>query len=212
MHYKEAILVAGRTLMEKSLTIGTWGNISCRDPEKGHIYITPSGMPYPSLEHQDIVVLDVNGTLVEGERVPSSECPLHLAIYQKRKDVQAVIHTHPIYSGAFGVVEEGIPPVTEDFVQLVGSAVNCARYALPGTRELAEECVQALGENNGVLLTNHGTVCVGCSLDAAFMVCDVVEKTAQIVLLSRLLGRPRVIPEEDIAAMQAWVQNGYGQK
>ncbi len=209
--FKQMIIDAGIEMCKKSLTVGTWGNISCRDSETGNIYVTPSGMDYDKLELDDIVVFDKDGERIEGERNPSIEAILHISIYQNRDDVNAVVHTHPTYSTVFGLVEKPIPPITEDFVQIVGKSADCAEYALPGTEELAQNTVDALADKNAVLLKNHGTVCVGPDMAFAFKICDVVEKAAYIYLLSKNLGEPRFIPDDDIKAMQEFVKNDYGQ-
>ncbi|HBE79366.1 MAG TPA: class II aldolase [Firmicutes bacterium] len=210
---KQNLINAGKELCQKNLTIGTWGNISCRDPKTGYIYVTPSGMDYAIIQEEDIVVFDKDGKKVEGFRNPSIEYRLHILIYQHRPDVNAVIHTHPTYSTVFAVIEESIPPINEDFVQIVGASVDCADYALPGTEELAINVVKTLRERNAVLLKSHGTVCTGPDLPFAFKVCDAVEKTAYIGILGRSIGgKLRIIPEADILAMQEFVRTKYGQR
>ncbi len=211
MNYKKVIVEAGRKLCERSLTVGTWGNISCRDPEKGLIYLTPSGMNYDQISEEDIVVFNKQGEVVQGTRKPSIEKDLHLKIYENRNDVQAVLHTHSVYSSVFAVTAEEIPPVSEDFVQIVGDRVECADYALPGTEELAENAVEELDSRNAVLLVNHGAVAVGSDMDTAFKVSDVLEKTARIYIYSKSIGEAQIIPDEDIEAMQDFAKNSYGQ-
>lgn len=209
--FKQILLNAGKELCCKNLTIGTWGNISCRDPQTGNIYITPSGMDYSIIQEEDIVLFNAAGERIEGFRKPSIEYRFHILIYQKRPDVNAVIHTHPIYSTVFAVIEESIPPINEDFVQIVGDSVDCADYALPGTEELAVNTVKGLKDHNAVLLKNHGTVCVGPDMAFAFKISDAVEKAAYISILSRSIGKQRIIPEADIRAMQEFARNKYGQ-
>jgi len=206
------VVDAGKEMIRRGLTVGTWGNVSVRDPETGYVYLTPSGMNYDRLECDDIVVFDREGNWVEGERRPSIEKSLHISIYRNRPDVNAVLHTHPVYSTVFCVIEQDMPPVTEEFVQIIGEKVCVADYALPGTELLAQNAVRALGHRNAVLLKSHGSVCVGPDLDSALKVCDVLEKSAHILLMSIVIGTPRVIPPEDIAAMQEFVKTQYGQK
>lgn len=210
-NWKEIVVKAGLDMEKRSLTVGTWGNVSCRDPETGRVYISPSGMDYKKIEAEDIVVFDQEGERVEGERTPSIEFPMHFQIYQAREDVNAVVHTHSIFSSAFAITETDIPPVSEDFVQIVGETVKCSDYDLPGTEELGKNVVEALGDRNAVLLTNHGALYVGSDMDAAYKVCDVVEKTARMYLLSKSLGEARLISSEDIKVMQEFAANEYGQ-
>mgnify|MGYP000906030749 FL=1 len=203
---------AGRSMLRRGLTVGTWGNVSVRDAETGNIYITPSGMNYDTCCCDDMVVYDADGNPVKGDRAPSIEKNLHISVYRARRDVNAVVHTHPLYSTVFAVTGESIPPITDDFVQSVGKTVSCAEYALPGTEALAENAVRALGSSNAVILTSHGTVCVGPSLESAMKVVDVVEKTAAIAIFAKLFGSVREIPDHDIAAMQEFVRTKYGQR
>jgi L-fuculose-phosphate aldolase len=209
--FKKAIVEGGKYLLNLGLTVGTWGNLSVRDPETGLIYIKPSGMPYPEITEDDIVVMDSKFKVVEGHRKPSIEYNFHIAIMNSRKDVNAVIHTHPIYSSVFGVLREDIPGISEDFVQIVGDKIINCEYALPGTPELATYVVKGLGSNNAVIIPNHGTVCVGADFAAAIKIIFVVEKSAQIYLLARSIGTPQLISPSDIKAMQDFARNYYGQ-
>lgn len=209
---KEIIVETGITMLEEGLTVGTWGNFSLRDPETNLIYITPSGMPYKSLRPEDVVVLDTDANRVKSERVPSVEHPTHLAIYKARADVNAVIHTHPIYTTVLGVNHMELPAISEDFAQIVGYKMSCSEYALPGTKELGQNVVKGLGKENGVLLPNHGTIVVGADMPSALTICHVVEKSAQIYILAKSIGTPHIIPDDDIAAMQDYVRNQYGQR
>ena len=193
------------------LTVGTWGNISLRVDETLFL-ITPSGMKYGLLTTQDMVLMDMNGEIIEGNRKPSIENGLHRMIYSARPDVQAIVHTHPKSSIAFSVARKDIPPVTEELVQIIGEGVRCASYALPGTEDLAKNAVEALGDRNAALLANHGAVCVGESIEKAFLVAEVLEKSAQAILYATLIGAPHVLPHEDCVAMRNFVTHSYGQR
>ncbi len=201
----------GKKMLTSGLVAGTWGNISALVRQEGVMVITPSGMDYANLQPSDIVVLDLQGKILEGDRKPSSEAPLHLAIYQARHDVAGVVHTHSEVATAFAVVREPILPVVEDAAMLVGGAVAVAEYALPGTEELAQHVVAALGDRYAVLMANHGLVGVGRHVDEAFTVCQVVEKSAKIYAWARNLGKPMIIPEQDVLALSQVYRNSYGQ-
>jgi L-fuculose-phosphate aldolase len=209
---KRLIVDTGRELYKQNLTIGTWGNISVLDSETGLVYIKPSGMDYNEIDLEDIMVIDKKGKIVEGFRKPSIEMPMHLFIYNARKDVKAIIHYHPIYSSVLAVTGFSLPGICEDFVQIVGEKVLCAKYALPGSEELAKNAVVSLGNRNAVFLLNHGTLCVGRDIKEAMKVCYVVEKTAHIYILSKNIGKCRVIPEEDIKVMQDLAKNSSGKQ
>ncbi|MBE3113250.1 MAG: class II aldolase/adducin family protein, partial [Actinobacteria bacterium] len=159
--FKKLIVDSGRELYKQNLTLGTWGNISVLDSETGLVYIKPSGMDYNEINPEDIIVVDKKGNTIEGLRKPSIEMPMHLSIYNARKDVGAIVHYHPVYSSVLAVTGFNLPGICEDFVQIVGEKVLCAKYALPGSDELAENAVASLGNRNAVFLLNHGTLCVG---------------------------------------------------
>jgi len=208
-NYKKIIVETGKELYKKNLTIGTWGNISVLDPETGLIYIKPSAMDYNEINLEDIIVVNRKGEVIEGVRKPSIETPMHLAVYNNREDVGAVVHYHSIYSSVLAVTGLSLPGICEDFVQIVGDKIICSKYALPGSKELAINAVVGLGNRNAVFLTNHGTLCVGKDMKEAMKVSYVVEKTAQIYILSKNVGKCKIIPEEDIKKMQDFSKNVY---
>ncbi|ABO50579.1 L-fuculose 1-phosphate aldolase [Desulforamulus reducens MI-1] len=208
---RETVARLGRKMLESGLVAGTWGNISCRLEAENVVVITPSGMDYANLQPSDMVVLDLDGRVIEGYRKPSSEAPLHLAIYRARKDVLGIVHTHSEVATAFGVLREPIEPVVEDAAMLVGGPVEVARYALPGTEELAQNVVKALGERYAVLMANHGLVGVGRRVEEAFTVCQVVEKCARIYAWAKSLGKPVVIPDQDVSELSRIYRSSYGQ-
>jgi len=206
---KNDILQTGFKLVDKNLVAGTWGNISARTACNRLIAITPSGRDYRELQSDDIVLVDYNGKVIEGRLVPSSELPLHSAIYQARSDVKAIVHTHSVFASACAVARKPIPPIIEDLVQLAGGAIEVAAYALPGTKELADNAVQALGSRNAVLLANHGVIGCGQSLTEAFTACELVEKAAQIFIYANQLGGAVVLSEEDVACMHTFYLEQY---
>jgi L-fuculose-phosphate aldolase len=187
---KKTIVETGRYMVEQSLTLGTWGNVSLRDPETGLIYITPSGIPYLEIRVEDIVVLNSAQEVVDGFRVPSVERGMHISVYNGME----------------------LPGMSEDFVQIVADKIICSEYALPGTPELARNVVKALGDRNAVLLPNHGTLCAGEDMKRAVLISQVVEKTAHIYIMALSIGTPRLIADEHIKAMQYYARHIYGQR
>lgn len=214
MNYKKLIIESGIKMLNSGMTVETWGNISARDPETNKVYLTPSGMDYSTLEESDVVVCDLEGNILEGERKPTIEKDLHLKIYQTRSDANAIIHTHPIFSTVFSCMGEDIPLITDEAAQALGDVCRRADYALPGTIELAENCVKALGESsNSCLLQSHGAVCVGSDMKTAFKVARVLEMTAEILYRIRACGgTPIPISKENIDYMIDFMKNKYGQK
>lgn len=211
---KQTIVDTGVEMIEKGITVGTWGNISVRDPETGLIYISPSGMDYTRTKPRHVVVMTGDLEIVDGDAEPSIEKHMHACVYRERADIHAVIHTHPTYSTVFGVAETALPAVSEDFVQIVGDEVLIAEpYRLPGTEELGETAVKWLGSRNAVLLPGHGALVVGKDMKTALKVSVVLEKNAQIYLYARLLGgEVRTFTKEEIEAMQSFAKNHYGKK
>ena len=209
--YRKLIVDAGMRMLHSGLTVETWGNISARDPETHLIYLTPSAMRYDVISEDDIVVAKLDGTVLESRRKPTIEKDLHLGIYRARPDINAIVHTHPIYSQVFAVLREDIPPVIDEAAQIIGGAVRCAAYALPGSMELAKNCVEAIGEKGySCLLANHGAVCVGVDMDNAFRVASVLEMTAHIYQLARAIGKPVVLGDDLVRIMHDFAYNRYG--
>ena len=213
-NWKREVINGGIRMLEEGITIGTWGNVTIRDPETGYVYLSPSGMPYKTLTEDDIVVVLLDGSRVEGTRRPTIETEMHLAIYRARPECNAVIHTHPIYSTAFSAMGEDIPLMLDEAAQVLGDTVRTADYALPGTQELADNCVKALGDKAmACLLKSHGAVCLGKDLEQAFGNSTVLEATAQVYSIIRSMGGQfQPISPENIAFMQEFVKTGYGQR
>ena len=209
---RKKVVEKGIEMLSTNLTVGTWGNISSRVPGEDYIAITPTGMRYDTLVPEDIVVLDLRGNTISGTRKPSIEVPLHLAIYNAREDVQAIVHTHSAYATAMAVARREIPGSVEDLVQIVGGNVRVNEYALPGTEQLGINTVKAMEGRNAVLLANHGMLGAGRNLEEAFRVCQVVEKSAQVTILAQLMGGVVELTQDDINGMRNFYLQGYGQK
>lgn len=199
----------GRLLLEKKLAAGTWGNISVRQ-SKEEFLITPSGHPYETLLDEDICqVALTDGAQTGGRLTPSSEAPLHRAIYQARPDVGAIVHTHSLYASACAVAGKDIPPIIEDLIQLAGGVIHVADYALPGTEALAAAAVNALDDRQAVLLANHGAVACGETLTEALMIAEVLEKAAQIYILAEQLGGAHLLSDADVQCMRSFYLQSY---
>ncbi|OAT81286.1 class II aldolase/adducin family protein [Desulfotomaculum copahuensis] len=209
--YKEQVYKTGARMAASGLVTGTWGNLSARVTGENLVVITPSGLPYAGLQARDMVVMNLEGRVVEGEKRPSTEYQLHLAIYRARADVNAVMHTHSVFASALAVARRAIPPILEDLAQVVGGSVAVAAYARAGTAELAASAVEALGGHGAVLLANHGVVGVGRNLEEVLTVCQIVEKAAKVFVWADLVGQPAVLPEAEVAALRDCYLTSYGQ-
>ena len=197
MDEKQQIIAAGKRLIHEGYTTHTWGNISLRGAD-GRIYLTPSSMNYDLITEEDVAVLDLEGNLLEGVRKPSIEKDLHLEIYRRRPEAGAIVHTHPMESLAFACMGEEIPLITDAAVMTLRARVRTAPYGLPGSKELAANCADTLGdEAMAVLLANHGAVCLGADLEAAFKTAKVLELTAELCRKIRSMGEePEPLPEK----------------
>lgn len=202
---REEVVRIAKLILKRGLVVGTEGNVSRRLPagERDLLAITPSRRNYEDLWPSDIPVIDFEAEPVEGELAPSTESLLHIGIYRARKDVGAVIHTHSTFASVLAVAHEEIPPILDEQVIYLGGEVRVAEYAPPGSEELAQNALEALGSRNAVLLANHGMVGVGRNLHEALIVCELVEKVARTYLLSRLLGRVNHLPAEVIESEKA---------
>ena len=213
MDARQLLVDSGKRLLETKLTIETWGNLSLRDPDSGEIYISPSAMDYRQMKKEDIIVLRPDGSLLEGKRKPSIETGLHLEVYARRPDVNAILHTHPMASMVFACAGEAIPVISDEAAQTLGAPVPVCPYALPGSRELAQCCAETLGTGMACLLQSHGALCVGKNMDAAFKTAAVLEATAELYWRIRTMGAaPLPISQKNIACMWDFAQNRYGQE
>ncbi|MBE0467539.1 MAG: class II aldolase/adducin family protein, partial [Candidatus Desulforudis sp.] len=208
---REQLVRLGTKIVEAGLVVGTWGNFSCRVLKDNAVVITPSGMDYTRINICDMVIVDMDGQVLDGERKPSTELALHLSVYQARPDVLYVIHTHSPYASAMAALRMPIPPLLEDMAGMIGGAVPVAEYAQAGSRTLAKATAQALETVNAVLLANHGVVGVGRTVEEAFQICQLVEKSAQVYILARSVGNPVVLSDEEVARLRKSYQTSYGQ-
>ncbi len=195
---REEIVRFGRKMLAARLTSGTGGNLSVFNRRDGFIAISPSGMEYDEMQPADVPVTDNGGVRVEGCRKPSSELGFHLALYRKRPDVKAVIHTHSVYATTMACLHWEIPAV-HYLVAYSGRKVPLAPYATFGTPELAMNVAESIGEHNAVLLANHGLVTVGPNLATAFAVAEEIELVARIYYQAECIGKPVIIPDDEMS-------------
>lgn len=212
MRYEEerrAVIAAARELRDRGLIRGTSGNVSVRTPEPSLIAITPSSIPYNELEPEDICLVALDGERVDCAHAPSSESPMHLAIYAARPDVGAVVHTHSLYATVMASLGETLPAVTVPGAEFY--PVRSAPFVMPGTKELADAAVEYLGQGSAVLLKHHGLVCTGRSLAGAMSAAGYVEENAQIAYLLRAAGCREEIPPEQARLIGEKLKRGLAQ-
>ena len=200
---RAAVAEAAREMERLDLVSGSSGNVSARIGDDGLMAITPMGLPYSELSERDIVVVDADLEPVEGEGIPSSESLLHRQIYVRRPDVAAVVHTHSVFSSAAAAAGMEIPPILDEMVVHIGGGIRVSEYAFPGTQELADSVVAALGDRSAALIRNHGAVGVGSTPSGALGVCALVERVARIHAHAAMFGPVEPLPAAAIEREQA---------
>ncbi|MGW1555905.1 class II aldolase/adducin family protein [Streptomyces sp. NPDC002144] len=173
--WEELVATARRTVAD-GLVVGTSGNVSARVGDT--VLVTPSGVPYDRLALDDITGVDLDGRQVLGTLVPTSELPMHLAVYRST-GARAVVHTHAVHATAVSTLVPELPTI-HYMAAALGGPVRVAPYATYGTDELAENMLRALADRSACLLQNHGTVAHGTSLSQAY------DRTAQLEWMCRL--------------------------
>ena len=196
---RELIVAYGKKLIESKLTTGTSGNISIYLPDKKHLLITPSGMDYAKIQQEDIIVMDLCGNVVEGNKKPSSEYLMHQIFYRRRNDIRALVHVHSVYATTLASINSEIPAVHYLVATAGGDNVRCAKYATYGTKELAENAYQAMENRYAVLLANHGLLTGSKDLPQAFSIALEIEFCAEIYYRTKTLGNPVILTAEEMA-------------
>ena len=199
-------------LPKNDLVKWTGGNVSGRDPETGLVAIKPSGVKYPDLKPEHLIVLDVDGKVIEGSLSPSSDTASHLYIYRHRPDVGGVVHTHSPYATAFAAVGKPIPVYLTAIADEFGGPIPVGGFALIGGEEIGKVVVESIGTSPAVLLKNHGVFTIGKNAESAVKAAVMVEDVARTVWYALALGTPDVIPAEDVAKLHDRYTNVYGQR
>lgn len=198
-------------LPKSGLVTWTGGNVSARDPETGLVVIKPSGVKYEDLRPEHLVILDVDGNIVEGDLKPSSDTASHLYIYRHRPDVNGAVHTHSPYATAFAALGRPIPVYLTAMGDEFGGPIPCGGFALIGGEQIGQVVVESIGGSPAVLLKNHGVFTIGQTAEAAVKAAVMVEDVARTVWLALQLGQPDEIPPEDVAKLHHRYTHVYGQ-
>ena len=197
---REQIVEYGKKLIDANLTKGTGGNLSIFNREKQLMAISPSGIDYFKIKPEDVVILDLEGNKVDGDKSPSSEYEMHRIFYENRRDIDAIIHTHTMYATTIACLNWELPPV-HYMVALAGLNVRCAKYATYGTKELAENAFEAMKDRNAVLLANHGLLAGAKDLANAFNITEEIEYCAELYYRTKCIGEPVILSEEEMTLM-----------
>lgn len=208
---KKEIVEYGKRLITDRLTTGTSGNISIYDPEKKLMLISPSGIAYFDTKPEDIVVMDLDGNVVEGDKKPSSEHGLHAAMYKAKPNARAAVHTHSMYCTVLAVLHEPIRAAHYVVADAGDVLVPCAEYQTYGTMELAKAATDAMGASDAVLLANHGMIAVGKSLKSAYGLAAGMEYCAEVYYRALCTNKtPHILPDDEMRRVIEKFK-GYGQ-
>lgn len=197
---REQIVEYGKKLLTSGLTKGTGGNLSIFNRKEGLFAISPSGIDYFQIKPEDVVVLNIKGEKIEGDKKPSSEVEMHRIFYERRNDIDAIIHTHTMYATTLACLNWSLPPV-HYMVALAGLDVKCAKYATFGTKELAENAFEAMKDRKAVLLANHGLLAGADNLLNAFNITEEIEYCAELYYRTKCIGEPVILPKEEMLLM-----------
>ena len=206
------VVKAAKQMACDGLSSGSFGNVSAVNREHNLLAITPSGVLYDTMQPEDICVVHLDGSAVEGmsnRYRPSSELPMHCAIYAARTDANAIVHTHAAYCTAYASSGRSLGPVISEMGMIAPGDVPCTLYYQPGTEELARAAAKALQNSNGCLLANHGAVTVADTMDRAYMLAQILEDGAKAAALAQLIKAPEYISSQDSAALYEQMK-GYG--
>lgn len=191
---RDDVVTCGRRMVLDGLVVGTSGNVSVRCGNR--IVITPGSVPYEAMSASDVSVVDIDGALYDGAE-PSSETPLHLAIYRHMPDAMAVVHTHSPFATVLSTVVDELPSIHYQ-IALLGGPVRVAHYATFGTDSLADSVIAAMNSRSAVLMRNHGAVTWGDGLNVAYRRAVTLEWLASVYYRARLLGKPTLIDDSEI--------------
>jgi L-ribulose-5-phosphate 4-epimerase len=208
---KEELVQLHLELPRHNLVAWTSGNVSARDPETGLVVIKPSGIRYEDLTPESMVVVDLDGKLVEGQYKPSSDTFAHAYVYRHRPDVNGVVHTHSTFATAWAAAGRPIPPVLTAICDEFGGPIPVGAYAKIGGDEIGQEIIRSIGSSPAILMKNHGVFTVGKTPEAAVKAAVMVEDVARTVFYAMQLGQPDEIPAEEVARAHRRYLEEYGQ-
>ena len=193
------VLETALKMVKAGLVVAKEGNVSARVPGEDKIAITPSRFPYELMTANDILIVGFDEKIILGKRKPSTETKMHIAVFKARSDAGAVLHTHSPYASALSCVSGSkIPPLMDEQTVYLGGEVGMTQYAVAGSAEIAANAAAALLERDGTLLSNHGTICCGKTLDEALRNAILVEKLAQVYFLASSIGEVTSVPADII--------------
>jgi len=208
---KKEVYQAHLKLWENKLVMWTSGNVSGRDPKTDYVVIKPSGVSYDKLSPDHLVVVDLNGNIIEGNLKPSVDMATHLYVYKHMPEVMAVIHTHSTYASAFAAIGKPIPVCLTAMADFFGGDIPMGELVLIGEEEIGKEMVGKIGNSKAILMKNHGPFTIGKNVNEALQAAIFLEETAKVLIMSKILGEPQSIPESIVDILHKNYIEKYGQ-
>jgi ribulose-5-phosphate 4-epimerase/fuculose-1-phosphate aldolase len=203
---KKQVAAAAREIYKRGLVNPGEGNVSMRIGKTDEMLITPSYNQYETITPEEIVHIKFDGTKISQGRPASTEYRLHAAVYNDRKRVKCVIHTHSPFATVLSVMKKNIPVLMEEMVAFLGGEVVCAEFGAAHTDDLPANALKGLGINNAVLLANHGALVCGADMEYAVNIATLTEKMAKVYCTALQLGQPNIIPEERLARFHEYFE------
>jgi L-fuculose-phosphate aldolase len=201
---RRQVAATALSLLTTGLVVNTSGNVSVRLGDQ--VIITPSGKDYNSLTIDDICVVSIAGDWVDGESLPSSETPLHLAVYRSDPEIQAIVHTHSVHATAVSTLVDRLPAIHYQMVDL-GGQIPVAPYATFGSIKLAESVVTTLPGHNAVLMKNHGSLTVATTLEKALARTITLEWCCEVWLKAVMAGTPSTLSANELLQAKQQMQD-----
>ncbi|MGB1287340.1 MAG: L-ribulose-5-phosphate 4-epimerase [Aggregatilineales bacterium] len=209
---RQQVLDANLALPKHRLVLWTSGNASARDPETNLVIIKPSGVLFDDLTVENLVIVDLDGNVVEGDLKPSVDTASHLYVYRHRDDVHGIIHTHSPFATSFAIRGEPLPIYTTTSAAVFGQAVPISDFAIIGEEEIGKEIVEKIGTCNAILMRSHGVFTIGKNVMSALKNAVILEETAEVVHLALLRGDMQPLPDETVKRGYEIYHSSYGQK
>ena len=209
---RKEVCAANQELPVNGLVVGSGGNVSGRDPETGRVVIKPSGISFPKLTAESMVVVDPDGSIVEGELKPSVDLGIHLYLYQRRDDVFGVTHTHSPYATSFSIHGDGLPAALTPLTHMIGGGVPRTRWATPGADDTGAAILEATGDRGKAALADrHGVFTMGDSATDSFKIALYLEEAAKTIRFAMMSGPVSPLPDDEIDRCYRWFNENYGQ-
>ena len=195
---KNELIKTGQALKEYNLIALSGGNVSSRMPDN-KILVTPSGMAYDGMVADDIVVMDIDGNIIEGTRRPSVDSIALLHVYKNMERVNAIIHTHQVYATAVGMVYDKVPNAVTTLANACAGEVNVAPFSSAASLAMGEETVDNIGDSNAVILKNHGVITVGKTIKEALYAAVYLEDAVKTLFIAKSMGEPVLLTDAQFA-------------